>query len=86
MKKGTLKDIKAMIISVAAGVAAFVWWGVLFPELCFPEDTFKVVYEEDIEGMEMLSEDDVFAGLLRAGEEQVVVRSRLLEWIRKQMK
>ena len=86
MKKGTLKDIKAVIVSVAAGVAAFVWWGVLFPELCFPEDVYEVVFEEDAEGAEMLSEEDVFEGLLWAGEDRVIVRSRLLEWIRRQMK
>lgn len=28
-----------------AGVLAFVWWCVLYPELCFPQDTYEAVYE-----------------------------------------
>lgn len=86
MKKGTLKDIRGMVVSVAVGAAAFVWWSVLYPELCFPEDTYEIVYKDAGEDAEMFSEEEICAGLLQAGEEQVIVKSRLLEWIRQQMK
>lgn len=87
MKKKTLDNIKTMVMSLAAGVLAFVWWGVLYPELCFPRDTYEVMYEEaEAAGdTEMLSEEEICDRLLQAGEEQVIVKSRLLEWIRQQM-
>lgn len=31
----------------AAGVMALVWWCVFYPELCFPQDTYEVVYDVD---------------------------------------
>lgn len=92
MKKETLQSIKMMFMRVAVIAAAFVWWSVLYPELCFPGDTYEIVYDEDAgiekdaEGAELLSEEELYAGLLQAGEEQVIVKSRLLEWIKKQMK
>lgn len=59
-----------------AGFFAFVWWCVLYPELCFPQDTYEAVYESGEE-----SEEGNFRGLLQAEEEQVIVKSRLLEWL-----
>lgn len=85
MKKKTLDNIKTMVMSLAAGALAFVWWGVLYPELCFPRDTYEVMYEEAAGDTEMLSEEEICDRLLQAGEEQVIVKSRLLEWIRQQM-
>ena len=59
---------------VLAGVFAFVWWCVLYPELCFPQDTYEAVYETGEE-----NEEGNFRGLLQAEEEQVIVKIRLLE-------
>ena len=36
------------------------------------------------EDWEMLSEEEIFERLLQAEEEQVIVKSRLLEWLRQQ--
>lgn len=80
---------------------ALVWWCVLYPELCFPQDTYEAV-SEDAENMEseepgyggmeyrksgpafcqegVLAEENC-GGLLQAEEEQVIVKSRLLEWL-----
>ncbi|MDE7339506.1 MAG: stage II sporulation protein R [Lachnospiraceae bacterium] len=84
-----------------AGVLAFVWWCVLYPELCFPQDTYEAVYEAggketeaaeegrekadaEKEGAEQeksaLAEENC-CWLLRADKEQVIVKSRLLEWL-----
>lgn len=99
IKKETLKDIQFGVMSVFAGAFAFVWWSVLYPELCFPDDTYEVVYEDadmaesggadrmkqnSAEDWEMLSEEEIFERLLQAEEEQVIVKSRLLEWLRQQ--
>lgn len=77
-----------------AGVFAFVWWCVLYPELCFPQDTYEVVYEAGgdgaaKEGMEKesagqeksVSDEENCRRLLQADKEQVIVKSRLLEWL-----
>ena len=65
----------------------------------FPDDTYEVVYEDAdmaesggadrmkqnaAEDWEMLSEEEIFERLLQAEEEQVIVKSRLLEWLRQQ--
>lgn len=99
IKKESLKDIQFGVMSVFAGAFAFVWWSVLYPELCFPDDTYEVVYEDAdmaesggadrmkqnaAEDWEMLSEEEIFERLLQAEEEQVIVKSRLLEWLRQQ--
>ena len=77
-----------------AGVLAFVWWCVLYPELCFPQDTYEAVYEAgegsaakegvEKEGAEQESSaltEENCCRLLRADKEQVIVKSRLLEWL-----
>ncbi|MCM1039963.1 MAG: stage II sporulation protein R [Roseburia sp.] len=92
IKKATLRNIKTAVMSIAAGAAAFVWWGVLYPELCFPQDTYEVMWEEaeiTADGGEIfseLSEEEICERLLQAEEEQVIVKSRLLEWIGQQLK
>ena len=96
MKASVLRMRSAGLL---AGVLAFVWWCVLYPELCFPQDTYEAVYEAgegsaakesmEKEGMEKegaeqeksaLTEENC-GWLLRADKEQVIVKSRLLEWL-----
>lgn len=56
-----------------AGIAAFVWWCVFYPELCFPQGTYEAVYE--------MEETDSYS-LLQAEGDRIEVGSRLLEWIK----
>lgn len=69
-------------------------WCVLYPELCFPQDTYEAVYEAgegsaakegvEKEGAEQESSaltEENCCRLLRADKEQVIVKSRLLEWL-----
>ncbi|MBQ6807285.1 MAG: hypothetical protein IJO97_07650 [Lachnospiraceae bacterium] len=83
-----------------AGTFAFVWWFLFYPELCFYEDTYTIVYQgktydietwqdvcsgkvEDIEGVEKLEiPEEIYEQLLQADEEQIIVKSRLLELLR----
>ena len=64
-----------------AGIFAFVWWCVFYPELCFPQDVYEAVY--GTEQMEEAGEN--CRGLLQADKEQVIVKSRLLEWLEQQI-
>lgn len=86
----------------AVWVMALVWWCVFYPELCFPQDTYEVVddartagnIDNDIE----ISIDDKIADtadivieenyppILQADDEQIVIESRLLEWLGKKKK
>lgn len=74
-------------------IAAFVWWCVFYPELCFPQDTYEVVYEMEETAVESLSVTDLSEkskqtdsySLLQAEGDQIVVKSRLLEWIKQHM-
>ena len=79
MKQNIFSQLRKMLTGIAAGALAFVWWWVLYPELCFPQDTYDIIYEMEEEG---ISEDDMCRQLLGADEEQIIVTSRLLQWIK----
>lgn len=65
-----------------AGIVAFIWWFFFYPELCFPEDTYAVVYQGETYDMETWQElyPDIYEQLLQTDEEQIIVKSRLLEY------
>lgn len=65
--------------AAAAAVFALVWWGVLYPELCFTETTCEPVVVE--QGQEIEAQPTDYTGILEADGDEVVVKSRLLEWI-----
>lgn len=89
-----------------AWVMALVWWCVFYPELCFPQDTYEVVYDvETIEETDNDVENDIENSIdvkiadttdiaieencppiLKADDEQIVIGSRLLEWLGKNKK
>lgn len=55
------------ILSMAACVMMLVWWCILYPELCFPEDTYEIVYTpgcgEDIYADADEGSRDIYAGV-----------------------
>ncbi len=51
---------------------AFAWWGLLYPELCFTEDTFRQVIVED---------GEVITVKEACYREILDIESRLLEWL-----
>lgn len=69
--------LRRMFTGIAAGALALIWWGVLYPELCFPQDTYDIICEEEGE----IPADESYCRLLWADEEQIVIKSRLWEWI-----
>ncbi|MDE7283823.1 MAG: hypothetical protein K2N85_09625 [Lachnospiraceae bacterium] len=74
--------LRTAVMGIFTVTSAFVWWFLLYPELCFPEDTYEIVYEE--QGMEEdCSDEDIFSQLMLSDEGQLVIKSRILEWIRK---
>lgn len=67
-------------IIAAAWVMALVWWCVFYPELCFPQDTYEVVDDADT------AIEENYPDILQADDEQIVIGSRLLEWLGKKKK
>ncbi len=68
----------------AACILAAVWWSLFYPELCFTEETCEAVRDvnaEEADGQNWEA-DGVF-GILRAGDDEIVVSSRFLEWCEK---
>lgn len=67
---------------------AAAWWGVLYPELCFTEETCQTVAAAGAE-MSSVSEDKKqnvkeqisYQELWKCTGEDIVVRSRLIEWL-----
>ena len=65
--------------AAAIGVFAFVWWGLLYPELCFTENTYEqviIVGDEEVE-----AEQTDYRNVLGASGDQIVIKSRLWEWL-----
>ncbi len=81
--------IKALMTMVLAAA----WWGVLYPELCFTEETCQAVVVEDREAdaqQEAVQPDEVqrivsqqmtYKEVLEATGDDVVIKSRFLEWL-----
>lgn len=60
-------------------ILALVWWGVLYPELCFTKDTFqKITVTEGGENMPGAAD---YMEIMNASGDDIVIRSRLLEWL-----
>ena len=69
--------------AAAIGIFAFVWWGILYPELCFTENTYEQIIIVDGEEVEGTQSD--YRDVLGASGEQIVIKSRLWEWIEKKI-
>lgn len=74
--------LKAAITWVVTGMTAFVWWFLLYPELCFPEDTYEIEYDAG-ESKEALSDEEIYDMLMLSDEGHIVIKSRILEWLKK---
>ncbi|MCM1087952.1 MAG: hypothetical protein NC419_07320 [Muribaculaceae bacterium] len=82
------------VMGTAAVIASCVWWFILYPDLCFPQDTYEVVCDventfsgEDAaaNGRNVLLDDKTEMPLsfldADAQDKQVVITSRLWEWL-----
>ena len=69
--------------TLAVSVFALAWWGILYPELCCTEDTFEQVVTVE-EGQEM-SEQEIYQHLLAASGDEIVIKSRFLEWFEEKL-
>lgn len=65
--------------AVATGILAFIWWGVLYPELCFTEDTYQQIMIVD--GEETAVDEADYRDLFGAAGDEIVIKSRFLEWL-----
>lgn len=62
----------------AAGALACVWWGILYPELCFTDSTYEQVIADSGEAETKRGD---YRDILGASGDEIVIKSRLLEWI-----
>ena len=65
--------------TAAVGVMALAWWGLLYPELCFADNTCAQVTVSDGRELEVGQAD--YRDVLKATGDEIVVKSRLLEWL-----
>lgn len=68
--------------AAVTGVLALVWWGILYPELSFTEAVFQEILVTD-DGERIVGETDC-RGLLDAAGDEIVIGSRLWEWLEQQ--
>lgn len=75
-------------------VFAAAWWGILYPELCFTEETCEAVMASDSEQAEdeqetvqqnrvwrADAEQTAYIELLEATGDDIIVSSRFVEWL-----
>lgn len=85
-------EYRKVLSSTLIGTFALLWWGVLYPELCFPEATYEIVNDQDEDVNHAKNKDakktslpldgESCYGMLDADEGQIIVSSRLLEWLK----
>lgn len=73
----------ARLRTAAAGVMALAWWGLLYPELCFTDSTCAQITVTD--GQEIEAGQADYRDVLNATGDEIVVGSRLLEWLQEKM-
>ncbi len=80
VKKFLRKGCHSLYVRMAVlGVAALAWWGVLYPELCFMENTcVRVIVSR---GQEIVIGQTDCQEILKASGDEMIIRSRLLEWL-----
>lgn len=92
IKKSIKKNIKRLwqkaccnlrIRAAAVGALALAWWGLLYPELCFTENTcVKLVTAQGQELMEKEKDRlELEMEVMSATGDEIIIRSRLLEWL-----
>ena len=69
----------------AVGIIALVWWCVLYPELCFPRETYEAVYETQENDVLEKEISGVYPEILQADDDKIVISSRLLEWLKQKI-
>lgn len=69
--------------AAAVGTFACVWWGILYPELCFADDTYTQV--NVVEGQEIEVKQPDSRDILHAAGDEIAIESRLMEWIEKKL-
>lgn len=65
--------------TAALSVFALTWWGILYPELCFSDNTYAQV--DVVDGQEIETEQSDYRDILNATGDEIVIKSRLFEWI-----
>lgn len=79
MKKGRNN---LCVRTAALCMAAAAWWGVLYPELCFTENTCVQVIVS--QGQEIVIRQADCQDILNASGDEILIKSRLLEWLEEQ--
>lgn len=69
--------------NLAVTAFAVAWWGILYPELCFTEETFEQIFVA--EECQEMTEQEIYEHLLEASGDEIVIRSRFLEWMEEKM-
>lgn len=59
------------------------WWGLMYPEYCLSENVVEMVCDITAEeSREEISEEELLQNLLRAQPEEIVIKSRLYEYLK----
>lgn len=77
-----MKQFRSFILLIFVGI---MWWGLIYPELCFVEGTYEKAAGISAELFGMQGEDtdektdeEAFFELLEAGPDRIIIKSKIM--------
>ncbi len=81
-----MKQIRSFGLLIFVGV---LWWGLVYPELCFMEGTYELAATVTAEALEAQqngtgdewqekTEEELLKGLFEAGPDRIIVKSKIM--------
>lgn len=58
------------------------WWCVMYPRLCFVDSLHAVVPDESKQELKQVLTEEEYSKILYGGEQNIKIKSKLLEWIK----
>lgn len=73
-----MKQIRSFGLLIFAGI---MWWGLVYPELCFMEGTYEIATDTAVGVLaeqKGLSDEEALKELMEAGPEKLIVKSKIM--------
>lgn len=58
------------------------WWCIIFPNLCYVDDSYQIVPEESKDQLKTLLTEEEYDTIISSKKPKLVVKSKLWEWIK----
>ena len=77
-----MKQFRSFILLIFVGI---MWWGLIYPELCFVEGTYEKaagisaeLFGKQKENTDEKTDEEAFFELLEAGPDRIIIKSKIM--------